>query len=403
MLSDVPEGWSEPAPLSIYASNETRKWDEVEVLPYVGLEHIEQGTGQLLGFGESQSVTSAKNLFEPGDVLFGKLRPNLRKYWKADRRGICSTDILVLKSKQGLESNYLFAVVQSEPFLAFAENDAAGTKMPRTSWKRLETIELPIPPLNEQHRIAEILSSVDASIQATQAVIEQAERVKRGLMEELLTGGLGSEAIERGEVTEGWNVKALSDVAVVKGGKRMPKGAKFSEKPTAYPYIRVSDFANGSISTKDIQYVSPEHQAQIARYTISKEDIYISIAGTLGVVGTVPDELDGAQLTENAAKISIQSASMIDREFLARVLQSSVGQSQIGIKKGVGGGVPKLALFRIGEINLPIPPLQEQKRISEVLSSIDDFIAAQNSIVEQNQRTKRGLMDDLLTGKVRTV
>ena len=67
------------------------------------------------------------------------------------------------------------------------------------------------PPLNEQHRIAEILSSVDASIQATQAVIEQAERVKRGLMEELLTGGLGSEAIERGEVPEGWDSDELKE------------------------------------------------------------------------------------------------------------------------------------------------------------------------------------------------
>lgn len=185
---EVPEGWIHFTPLSIYASNETQKWNEVEALPYIGLEHIEQRTGRLLGFGESQHVTSAKNVFEPGDVLFGKLRPNLRKYWKADRKGICSTDILVLRGKQGLENDYLFAVVQSEPFLSFAENDAAGTKMPRTSWKRLGTIELPIPPLNEQKRIAEILSSVDETIASHKANIEQQSRVKKGLMDDLLTG-----------------------------------------------------------------------------------------------------------------------------------------------------------------------------------------------------------------------
>ena len=79
------------------------------------------------------------------------------------------------------------------------------------------------------------------------------------------------------EVPDGWELKSVSDVAVVKGGKRMPKGAKFANAPTPYPYIRVSDFSNGTISTDDIQFVSPEHQAQIARYTIGKDDIYISI------------------------------------------------------------------------------------------------------------------------------
>jgi restriction endonuclease S subunit len=355
-------------------------------------------------------IKSNKTAIDRDCLLFSKLNPRIPRVWRVQHSGVqkpvCSTEFWALTPKTDEVSlsyaEYFlgWSGFLSQPSIKPASSTNSHQRVDR---KAFDAFMLPVPPLNEQQRIAEVLSSVDASIQATQAVIDQAERVQRGLMEELLTSGLGSAAIERGEVPEGWEVKALSDVAVVKGGKRMPKGAKFSEEPTSYPYIRVSDFANGSISTKDIQYVSPEHQAQIARYTISKEDVYISIAGTLGVVGTVPDELDGAQLTENAAKISILSAAMIDREFLARVLQSSVGQSQIGIKKGVGGGVPKLALLRIGEIKLPIPPLQEQKRIAEVLSSIDEFIAAQKSIIEQQNRIKHGLMDDLLTGKVRTV
>jgi len=184
---EVPEGWSS-SNLSAFVKNITKKWNERDAMPYVGLEHIEQNTGRLLAFGSSDNISSAKNVFESGDVLFGKLRPNLRKYWKADRSGICSTDILVLKCQRGLIEDFLFAIVQSEPFLSFAENDAAGTKMPRTSWKRLETIECAIPPLNEQHRIAEIFSSADDFIVKQKAILEQQTRLKKGLMDDLLTG-----------------------------------------------------------------------------------------------------------------------------------------------------------------------------------------------------------------------
>ncbi len=185
---EVPEGWCLHAPISNYIKNKTQKWNGYEVLPYIGLEHIEKGSGRLLGFGESGDITSSKNVFEEGDVLFGKLRPNLRKYWRANKRGICSTDILILRSQKEMLNEYLFIIVQSELFLAFAENDAAGTKMPRTSWKRLETIELPLPPLKEQKRIAEIILSFDELIGQQMLIAEKQTRTKRGLMDDLLTG-----------------------------------------------------------------------------------------------------------------------------------------------------------------------------------------------------------------------
>lgn len=390
MLIEVPEGWSHPTQLSIYASNETRKWNEVEALPYIGLEHIEQGTGRLLGFGESQSVTSAKNVFEPGDVLFGKLRPNLRKYWKADRRGICSTDILVLRGKQGLESDYLFAVVQSEPFLAFAENDAAGTKMPRTSWKRLETIELPIPPLNEQHRIAEILSSVDTSIQATQAVIEQAERVKRGLMEELLTGGLGSEAIERGEVPEGWKSSSIGTLT------ELQNGYGFKSKDWAQdglPIIRIQNLNGGG----DFNYFNGKYDE---KYLVQKGDLLFCWSGSRG--------------TSFGARYWTQEKGLLNQHIFKCIPKDGVEKAflyylldwmTVAIEKEAHGGAG-LAHIKKSEMvafSCCVPSVSEQRRIAEVLSHFDDFIAGQKSIVEQQNLTKRGLMDDLLTGKVRAV
>ena len=198
-------------------------------------------------------------------------------------------------------------------------------------------------------------------------------------------------------VPEGWAAKPVSEIASIKGGKRMPKGARFSDTPTPFPYIRVTDFVNGTIATDDIKYVLPEHQAKIARYTISKDDIYISIAGTLGIVGMVPAKLDGAQLTENAAKIGVHSDSPVTKEYLARVLQSEVGQSQISVKKGVGGGVPKLALFRIGEILVPLPPLNEQQRIAEILLTWDRAIETTEALLAAARTQKRALMQSVFS------
>ncbi|MHC5823969.1 MAG: restriction endonuclease subunit S, partial [Nostoc sp.] len=95
-----------------------------------------------------------------------------------------------------------------------------------------------------------------------------------------------------------WSLAKISDIAYVKGGKRLPKGSQYSEIATNYPYIRVSDFKNGTVNLNDIRYICEEVHKKIAAYTISDKDIYISIAGTIGVVGLIPPVLNGANLTE---------------------------------------------------------------------------------------------------------
>jgi len=121
-----------------------------------------------------------------------------------------------------------------------------------------------------------------------------------------------------------------------------------------------------------MKYISAEAQRQVSRYTISDRDIYISIAGTIGLVGKIPAQLDGANLTENAAKITaIQKNS--DRDFILYYLGSRVGQFQI--KQRIGGSTqPKLALNRIETIEIPTPDLPTQTRIASVLSAYDDLI-----------------------------
>ncbi|MYF63797.1 MAG: restriction endonuclease subunit S [Rhodothermaceae bacterium] len=170
-----------------------------------------------------------------------------------------------------------------------------------------------------------------------------------------------------------WVWTHLYDFALVLGGKRLPAGASFSTENTGNIYIRVTDMKDGSISTENLQYISDDVRDRIAKYTIDREDLYITIAGTIGDVGEVPRHFHGQNLTENAAKIVFRE---VDKKFLLLVLRSGDVQEQFqeNIKQMAQ---PKLALKRISGARVPIPPLAEQHRIvakvNELMGLIDQL------------------------------
>lgn len=172
---------------------------------------------------------------------------------------------------------------------------------------------------------------------------------------------------------------SLGDIATVKGGKRLPKGSDLTDLPTPHPYIRITDMRDGYVETNQIRYVPIDIQKQIARYTISVDDIFISIVGTIGLVGRIPERLNNANLTENAAKISVTKPEVIDTDFLCYFLRSSFGQEQIK-SLTVGSTQPKLAIFRIQEIKIPTIPISTQKKIADTLKSIDQKISINTQI-----------------------
>ena len=201
---------------------------EGDTRPYIALEHLAQGRPTVLGWSSAGTAASAKTVFRKGDVLFGKLRPNLRKAVAAPFDGLCSTDILPLFGLDGVDSGYLLQLAQWRPLQQHAVATASGTKMPRTSWKQLREFTFPLPPSSQQRKIATILSSVDVAIETTQAVIDQVQVVKRGLMQQLLTRGLPGRRTRFkqtviGEVPETWIETALGNVLELKRGYDLPR------------------------------------------------------------------------------------------------------------------------------------------------------------------------------------
>jgi type I restriction enzyme S subunit len=154
----------------------------------IELEHIESGSGQILGSTSTGTQSSLKSVFHPGDVLFGKLRAYLRKYWRATRQGVCSTEIWVLVPRgDAATSEFLFQIVQTDDFIDAASN-SYGTHMPRSDWNAVQNHELKMPPLPEQTAIASVLSEMDGELAVLEQRREKTRALKQAMMQELLTG-----------------------------------------------------------------------------------------------------------------------------------------------------------------------------------------------------------------------
>ena len=181
----------------------------------------------------------------------------------------------------------------------------------------------------------------------------------------------------------------LGSIAEVKGGKRMPAGTSLVPFKTQHPYLRIVDFVQGGIDTSSLMFVPDDVFPSIRRYVVKTGDIFISIVGTIGLVGIVPRELDGANLTENAAKICVLSDDY-NPEFLKYFLMSEVGQNRIDAM-AVGSTQRKLALFRIKDILVPQIPILEQNEIAAILGALDDKIELNRKMAATLEEMARAL------------
>lgn len=161
--------------------------DVPRMTPLVDLEQIEGGTGRLVGTSHASVASSLKAVFRSEDVLFGKLRAYLRKYWYAEFAGLCTTEIWVLRPRPGVHGRFVRYLVETDGFIETASG-AYGTHMPRSDWGTVRAFPVAIPPLDEQAAIASTLADIDAEIVTLGDRVAKARAIKAGMMQELLTG-----------------------------------------------------------------------------------------------------------------------------------------------------------------------------------------------------------------------
>jgi len=264
---------------------------------YIGLEHIEQQSLSLAGYGFGSDVDSQKQKFYKGDILFGKLRPYFRKVVVAPFDGICSTDIWVVKPKAGVDRNFLFYWMASEEFIASSTQASEGGRMPRAKWDWVSRFELKFRDFDEQKAIGKVLRLLDEKIEVNKAVAQTLEDIAETIFKswfvdfdpvKLKMAGMKPSGMstalaalfpdsmvdsEIGLIPKGWEVKNLGDVlTALETGKR-PRGGAQEE---GIPSIGAESVRGlGKFNYSTTKYVSEEYYQRMPTGKVRPYDVLI--------------------------------------------------------------------------------------------------------------------------------
>lgn len=299
--------------------------------------------------------------------------------------------------KEIIDSNYLCHLFNSVIFkkyvFSFATGDGRNNLNLKDFIKLLINFPVDIP---EQKKIAKILTSVDNTIESTRKVIEQTKKVKQGLLQELLTKGIGHTKFKKteiGEIPEEWEVMKLQEVASIIDCKH--RTPHYSNE--GYSVVRPRDIKEGDIdlsgcikaSIEEINDLNENHKPTI-------NDILYSRNATFGIGAIVKT----SELFAIGQDVCIITGNLLRGEFLFYLLNSPVVKSQL-LKLSAGSTFKRINLKDIRNFKVPLISFGEQKKLTKLFSSLDRNLNSENDKLTQLQQLKKGLMQDLLTGKVR--
>lgn len=395
--TNVPQGWnfSEFGTFAFLAKDKYEP-DANEHKRCIELEHIEKETGKLISVSDSSTHTSVKNKFAINDVLFGKLRPYLKKYYKPAFEGVCSTEIWVLRGKQEILQEYLFLLIQSDKFIS-ACNVSTGSRMPRADWSFVSETPFLLPPINEQKKIAEILETWDRAIEELTGLIAEKKELKRGLMQKLLTG-----EIRISGFAKTWKKVKLCEIGTTYTGLSGKDKDDFGKGSYFIPYMNV--YQNSKIDSKQLELVdvSDNESQNVVQYG----DIFFTTSSE------TPEEVGFASvlLFRPEEKIYLNSFCFGYRlnnfdallPNYASFLFRSKQIRKITYKLAQGATRFNLSKNELMKEKVCIPAdVLEQQAIADILSTIDSEIDLLNQRLDILKEQKRGLMQKLLTGEIR--
>jgi len=421
-MEKLPEGWRRVSieKDTILTSGIRPQGGAVdEGIPSLGGEHITPD-GRL-NFSDENAKYIPEKFFrlmtkgkvEKDDILINKDGANTGKVAILKEKFYpdiaINEHLFVLRSKEFFDQKYLFYWILSHLGQKQIKDRITGSAQPGLSSSFTKNFFVLKPPLPEQRKIAEILETVDNAIEKTDAIIEKYKCIKQGLMQDLLTRGIDengqirSEETHRfkdspiGRIPEEWEVVELGEVCKVQGGFAF-KSEEFSED--GIPIIKITNINNENVKLeKNNSYLSYDKLKHYKSFILKEGDILIALSeATVGKIGRIKD-IKLSLLNQRVAKFTVYT-DVISNEFLFYSLLKGDLFNFI-INNAASSAQPNISPYFIENFQIPLPPLPEQHRIASILSQIDEAIEKEQKYKEKLERIKRGLMEDLLTGKVR--
>lgn len=363
----VPQGW-EVIEFCNIVNLRNKKYipNQNDNIKCIELECIEKENGNLLYYINSNTQKSTKNYFYKNDVLYGKLRPYLKKYFYATFDGVCSTEIWVFNATNKIDSYYLFLIIQSNKFNQYT-NISTGTRMPRADWNIVSNMPILLPPLEEQKKIAEILSLWDKAIEQTKELIAYKEKQKKGLMQKFIYPIKNKTSYRIGDLFNLSRGRVISKQEIEENTGIYPVFSSQTSNNGILGYINTYDY--------DDELITWTTDGANAGKVFARKGKF-NCTNVCGI---------GKPKSNNICNLIYVSA------FLNNITKRYVSYV----------GNPKLMNNVFEEIEIFLPPIDEQKAIADILSSADKEIELLNMQLELYTEQKKGLMQNLLTGKVR--
>jgi len=325
---------------------------------------------------------------------------------------LASTMIKIIPKYNNLDKKFLYyyLTISSRRL----KRTTVGTGVPHINKKIFEELYIPLPPLEEQKRIANILSMIDSGIESVDRAIAKLERIKKALLNELLTGRIRVreesgmlmfyretefQDTEIGEIPKDWKLVKLSNIV-----EDIYYGitAKADEHKTGLKILRTTDIKDYNVDWDSLPFCEiTEKRGNIQRFLLKKGDIIIARAGTTGVCVLV--EKDFEDVIFGSYLIKIRLNKNVYPRFIYYFCQSHSYWNQITSGQA-GSTIKNINIPLLKSLNVPLPSsVKEQTAITEILSTVDKAIELYRREKERLLRLKRGLMSVLLTGRVRVV
>ncbi|MCD8411489.1 restriction endonuclease subunit S [Tenacibaculum finnmarkense] len=339
---------------------------------------------------------SSTRLIKPNSILIAMYGATAGKVGVLKVLGCSNQAVLAVNSEiENLSNVFLYHYLKKCTVELL--NLCQGSGQPNLSKAIVDNLKIPLPPLKEQQKIAEILSTVDAKISIIDEQISENKNLKKGLMQSLLSKGIGHTEFKKsalGEIPKSWEVVKIQDIADV----NKESLANSTDKNYELFYIDLSSVKSGVIDlpTEKIKFSDAPSRA---RRKIKKDDV---------IMATVRPNLLGygyIDFKENDYFVSTGFVVLSYKEnfngrFLYQYLYSEVMQLQIE-KLIVGSSYPAINSSDVKHMKIPLLPLQEQQKIASILNSVDEKLGVLSEKKSYYQNLKKGLMQQLLTGLVR--
>ena len=354
----------------------------------VSLEDIVPGTGTLVS-GSLSQYSAEGTTFEKGDVLFGKLRPYLAKYWLADREGVAGGDIHVYRPRKGVDSRYLAYIVGSRNFIRYAVAASKGVKMPRIEWMSLRQYGVNRYDERTQHEIADYLDCEIGEIDAMLAKLEA--------LDESLNLRRAS-VVEWETIARSRGVTRLKFCADISLGKTF-QGVRKSDHETLVNYVRAASIQPHGLELDDQRmWMTREEQR---KYDLKKGDVLVVEGGAgFGRSVHLAQDMPGWGFQNHV--IRARPDQHHDGRFLNYCVKGHYSSGLIGLLAD-GATIPGLSSDKAKNLPIPDMSLEEQQRIAdhldEVTGRIDAMLATIDELKALLVERRAALITDVVTGR----